>query len=132
MYYKGPVHSDLEKYMTGKKLYKKIVAAEKKEVRCSILKNKINRLPDYIFQRIQLMDQYCKEYEPCDKFKFWCFNIVDILTDKLSIETYFNIDYMIFCDEFDLRDISLLITMTKIGFDYSQFKKDDELQYEII
>lgn len=31
MYYKGPVHSDLEKYMTGKKLYKKVLAAEKKE-----------------------------------------------------------------------------------------------------
>jgi hypothetical protein len=31
MYYKGPVHSELEKYITGKKLYKKIVAAEKKE-----------------------------------------------------------------------------------------------------
>ncbi len=30
MYYKGPVHSDLEKYMTGKKLYKKVLAAEKK------------------------------------------------------------------------------------------------------
>ncbi len=30
MYYKGPVHSDLEKYFTGKKLYKKIIAAEKK------------------------------------------------------------------------------------------------------
>jgi len=30
MYYKGPVHSDLEKYMTGKKLYKKILAEEKK------------------------------------------------------------------------------------------------------
>ncbi|HEV8285925.1 MAG TPA: hypothetical protein VGQ09_16550 [Chitinophagaceae bacterium] len=30
MYYKGPVHSDLEKYMTGKKLYKKILAQEKK------------------------------------------------------------------------------------------------------
>jgi len=29
MYYKGPVHSDLEKYMTGKKLYKKILAKEK-------------------------------------------------------------------------------------------------------
>jgi uncharacterized protein DUF3857 len=32
MYYKGPVHSELEKYLTGKKLYKKIVAAEKKDV----------------------------------------------------------------------------------------------------
>ncbi|MGZ3846467.1 MAG: DUF3857 domain-containing protein, partial [Flavisolibacter sp.] len=32
MYYKGPVHSDLEKYMTGKKLYKKVLAAEKKDV----------------------------------------------------------------------------------------------------
>lgn len=31
MYYKGPVHSDLEKYMTGKKLYKKVLAQEKKE-----------------------------------------------------------------------------------------------------
>jgi hypothetical protein len=31
MYYKGPVHSDLEKYFTGKKLYKKILAAEAKE-----------------------------------------------------------------------------------------------------
>jgi hypothetical protein len=30
MYYKGPVHSELEKYMTGKKLYKKILAQEKK------------------------------------------------------------------------------------------------------
>ncbi len=30
MYYKGPVHSDLEKYITGKKLYKKILAQEKK------------------------------------------------------------------------------------------------------
>ena len=30
MYYKGPVHSELEKYMTGKKLYKKVLAAEKK------------------------------------------------------------------------------------------------------
>jgi len=30
MYYKGPVHSDLEKYMTGKKLYKKVLAQEKK------------------------------------------------------------------------------------------------------
>ncbi len=30
MYYKGPVHSDLEKYFTGKKLYKKILAAEAK------------------------------------------------------------------------------------------------------
>ena len=31
MYYKGPVHSDLEKYMTGKRLYKKILAQEKKD-----------------------------------------------------------------------------------------------------
>ena len=31
MYYKGPVHSDLEKYITGKRLYKKILAAEKKD-----------------------------------------------------------------------------------------------------
>jgi len=31
MYYKGPVHSELEKYFTGKKLYKKILAAEKKD-----------------------------------------------------------------------------------------------------
>jgi hypothetical protein len=30
MYYKGPVHSELEKYMTGKKSYKKILAQEKK------------------------------------------------------------------------------------------------------
>ena len=30
MYYKGPVHSDLEKYFTGKKLYKKIIKAEEK------------------------------------------------------------------------------------------------------
>lgn len=30
MYYKGPVHSELEKYFTGKKLYKKIMAAEAK------------------------------------------------------------------------------------------------------
>ncbi len=30
-YYKGPVHSELEKVMTGKKLYKKVLAAEKKE-----------------------------------------------------------------------------------------------------
>lgn len=28
MYYKGPVHSELQKYFTGKKLYKKIIAAE--------------------------------------------------------------------------------------------------------
>ena len=32
LYYKGPVHSELEKYMTGKKLYKKVLAAEKKDV----------------------------------------------------------------------------------------------------
>lgn len=32
MYYKGPVHSELEKYMTGKKLYKKVIAAQKKDV----------------------------------------------------------------------------------------------------
>ncbi|HEX2536023.1 MAG TPA: DUF3857 domain-containing protein, partial [Chitinophagaceae bacterium] len=31
MYYKGPVHSELQKYMTGKRLYKKILAQEKKE-----------------------------------------------------------------------------------------------------
>lgn len=31
MYYKGPVHSELEKYMTGKKLYKKVLAQEKKD-----------------------------------------------------------------------------------------------------
>ena len=31
MYYKGPVHSDLEKYLTGKKLYKKILKAEQKD-----------------------------------------------------------------------------------------------------
>jgi hypothetical protein len=31
MYYKGPVHSDLEKFITGKKLYKKVLAAEKKD-----------------------------------------------------------------------------------------------------
>jgi hypothetical protein len=30
MYYKGPVHSDVEKYLTGKKLYKRILAQEKK------------------------------------------------------------------------------------------------------
>lgn len=30
MYYKGPVHSELEKYVTGKRLYKKILAAEAK------------------------------------------------------------------------------------------------------
>ncbi|MCW3093553.1 MAG: hypothetical protein JWP81_4622 [Ferruginibacter sp.] len=32
MYYKGPVHSELEKYFTGKKLYKKILAADKKDL----------------------------------------------------------------------------------------------------
>jgi hypothetical protein len=31
MYYRGPVHSDLEKYLTGKKLYKKVLAQEKKD-----------------------------------------------------------------------------------------------------
>lgn len=31
MYYKGPVHSELEKYFTGKKLYKKILKAEAKQ-----------------------------------------------------------------------------------------------------
>jgi hypothetical protein len=31
MYYRGPVHSDMEKFITGKKLYKKILAAEKKD-----------------------------------------------------------------------------------------------------
>ncbi|MDP4261504.1 MAG: hypothetical protein Q8941_03125 [Bacteroidota bacterium] len=31
MYYKGPVHSDLEKYMTGKKLYKKILKQQEKD-----------------------------------------------------------------------------------------------------
>ncbi|HEX5653077.1 MAG TPA: DUF3857 domain-containing protein [Chitinophagaceae bacterium] len=31
MYYKGPVRSELEKYMTGKKLYKKVLAQQKKE-----------------------------------------------------------------------------------------------------
>ena len=30
MYYKGPVHSELEKYMTGKKLYKKVKAQQEK------------------------------------------------------------------------------------------------------
>ncbi|MGB5007770.1 MAG: DUF3857 domain-containing protein [Ferruginibacter sp.] len=33
MYYKGPVHSELEKYFTGKKLYKKILNAESKIVK---------------------------------------------------------------------------------------------------
>ncbi len=31
MYYKGPVHSELEKYMTGKKLYKKVLKQQEKE-----------------------------------------------------------------------------------------------------
>ncbi len=31
MYYKGPVHSELEKYFTGRKLYKKILKAEAKD-----------------------------------------------------------------------------------------------------
>jgi hypothetical protein len=31
MYYRGPVHSDLEKSMTGKKLYKKVLEQEKKD-----------------------------------------------------------------------------------------------------
>jgi hypothetical protein len=31
MYYKGPVHSDLEKYMTGKKLYKKVLKQQAKD-----------------------------------------------------------------------------------------------------
>lgn len=31
MYYKGPVHSDLEKYLTGKKMYKKVLASQKKD-----------------------------------------------------------------------------------------------------
>ena len=31
MYYKGPVHSELEKYFTGKRVYKKMLAAEKKD-----------------------------------------------------------------------------------------------------
>jgi len=31
MYYRGPVHSELEKSMTGKKLYKKVLEKEKKE-----------------------------------------------------------------------------------------------------
>lgn len=31
MYYKGPVHSELEKYFTGKRLYKKILKAEEKQ-----------------------------------------------------------------------------------------------------
>ncbi|RYD96129.1 MAG: DUF3857 domain-containing protein, partial [Sphingobacteriales bacterium] len=30
MYYKGPVHSDLEKYMTGKRLYKQVLKQEQK------------------------------------------------------------------------------------------------------
>ncbi len=31
MYYKGPVHSELEKYMTGKKLYKKVLKMQEKD-----------------------------------------------------------------------------------------------------
>ena len=31
MYYKGPVHSELEKYMTGKKLYKKVLKQQEKD-----------------------------------------------------------------------------------------------------
>jgi hypothetical protein len=31
MYYKGPVHSDLEKFMTGKKLYKKVLKQQEKD-----------------------------------------------------------------------------------------------------
>lgn len=31
MYYKGPVHSDLEKYMTGKRLYKQVLKQEQKD-----------------------------------------------------------------------------------------------------
>ncbi|RYY87259.1 MAG: DUF3857 domain-containing protein [Chitinophagaceae bacterium] len=31
MYYKGPVHSELEKYMTGKRVYKQVLKREKKD-----------------------------------------------------------------------------------------------------
>jgi hypothetical protein len=31
MYYKGPVHSELEKYLTGKKLYKKVLKQQEKD-----------------------------------------------------------------------------------------------------
>ncbi|MES1220652.1 MAG: DUF3857 domain-containing protein, partial [Bacteroidota bacterium] len=31
MYYKGPVHSEMEKYMTGKKLYKKVLKQQEKD-----------------------------------------------------------------------------------------------------
>ncbi|CAG8791278.1 880_t:CDS:1, partial [Cetraspora pellucida] len=57
-------------------------------------------------------------------FKHWFINnIIDILEDSNLIKLCFNIDYNILRDYITLEDISLLILMTRIGFDYSLFKK---------
>ena len=105
---------------------------EDKEVDFPILKRNLKELPDYIFQRIRLIDYFYKQPNRSDDFKFWSFNIVQNLTDKTLIKTYFNINYEIFDENFNMEDLSLLITMTKIGFDYSQFKNENDIEYEIV
>lgn len=105
---------------------------EDKEVDFPILKRKFKELPDYIFQRIRLIDYFYKQPNRSDDFKFWSFNIVQNLTDKTLIKTYFNINYEIFDENFNIEDLSLLITMTKIGFDYSQFRNENDIEYEIV
>ncbi|CAG8464804.1 5058_t:CDS:2 [Scutellospora calospora] len=96
-----------------------------KELDFPMLKKNIDGLPDYIFKRIDLLNIDHKALTRSYLFDSWCCNIVNGLTDKTLIEKYFNIDYNIF-ENSDMKNLSLIIAMNKIGFNYSQFIKVEE------
>ncbi|CAG8479712.1 9937_t:CDS:2 [Scutellospora calospora] len=95
---------------------------EGKEIEFPFLKKRIDSLPDYIFQRIDLLNTDHSLLVRSASFDFWYCNVVSPFGDRSSIENFFNIIYTIFDDE-DIEDLSLIIAMNKIDFDYNQFRK---------
>ncbi|CAG8740469.1 8579_t:CDS:1, partial [Cetraspora pellucida] len=98
---------------------------EKKEYYHFIFKNEIDELSNYIFKRLILFYNYYNRLDTPIIFKHWFINNnIDILESEICIELCFNIKYNnLLSDYITLEDISLLIMMTRIGFDYSLFKE---------
>ncbi|CAG8740721.1 3291_t:CDS:1 [Cetraspora pellucida] len=99
-----------------------------------MLKEKFNELPDYLFKRLILIYEHYHRHNTSNEFKNWVYQFANIFLSDFLIETYFNIKSSIFLNNVSLEDISLIILMTKIGFDYRLFKEYEiyTSEYEII
>ncbi|CAG8831830.1 16732_t:CDS:1 [Cetraspora pellucida] len=118
----SPIKKETE--FTEQQIKKVLDDYEDIEYKHEYLKEKIDVLPDYGFKRLILFYYYYIKNDTSNEFRFWAYHISEMYRSEAYIRTFFNINYTILNEFINLEDLSLLLLMTKIGFDYNLFKDD--------